>query len=132
MAFVIFVIVFALQVQCTCMTPEQFAHLHRYQYSQGSSRPDLSKYSFDQDDLLVITTVQAIKSGGSTQYSTTTARDPAGLTSVSTALIRMTLVSTAFIRMTYNNSTSTKKWRVYVRLHSIVPVQPGIESAEPQ
>ena len=25
------------------MTPEQFAHLHRYQYSQGSSRPDLSK-----------------------------------------------------------------------------------------
>ena len=104
------------------MTPEQFAHLHRYQYSQGSSRPDLSKYSFDQDDLLVITTVQAIKSGGSTQYSTTTARDPAGLTSVSTALIRMT----------YTNSTSTKKWRVYVRLHSIVPVQPGIESAEPQ
>jgi len=29
------------KVQCTCMTPEQFAHLHRYQYSQGSSRPDL-------------------------------------------------------------------------------------------
>ena len=89
-------IVFALQVQCTCMTPEQFAHLHRYQYSQGSSRPDLSKYTFDQDDLLVITTVQAIKSGGSTQYSTTTARDPAGLTSVSTALIRTTLVSAAY------------------------------------
>lgn len=30
-----------MKVQCTCMTPEQFAHLHRYQYSQGSSRPDL-------------------------------------------------------------------------------------------
>eukprot|EP00090_Calanus_glacialis_P043180 TRINITY_DN7639_c0_g1_i3.p1 TRINITY_DN7639_c0_g1~~TRINITY_DN7639_c0_g1_i3.p1 ORF type:complete len:785 (+),score=88.81 TRINITY_DN7639_c0_g1_i3:95-2449(+) len=28
------------KVQCTCMTPEQFAHLHRYQYS-STSRPDL-------------------------------------------------------------------------------------------
>merc|ERR1712128_410419 len=28
------------KVQCTCMTPEQFAHLHRYQYA-SSSRPDL-------------------------------------------------------------------------------------------
>ena len=31
------------KVQCTCMTPEQFAHLHRYQYA-STSRPDLSKF----------------------------------------------------------------------------------------
>ena len=30
------------KAQCTCLTPEQFAHLHRYQYS-SHSRPDLSK-----------------------------------------------------------------------------------------
>merc|ERR1719195_2254685 len=28
------------KAQCTCMTPDQFAHLHRYQYS-SQSRPDL-------------------------------------------------------------------------------------------